>query len=41
MNKKPIIVSENMLAAEALSIMNNRKITALCVYKKIKKKLLA
>ena len=39
MNKKPIIVSENMLAAEALSIMNNRKITALCVYKKNKKKI--
>ena len=37
MNKNPIVVNENMLAAEALSIMNNKKITALCVYKKNKK----
>ena len=34
MNKNPIVVNENMLAAEALSIMNNKKITALCVFKK-------
>ncbi len=39
MKKNPIIVNENMLAAEALSIMNNKKITALCVYKKNKKKI--
>ena len=38
MNKNPIIVNEDMLAAEALSIMNSRKITALCVFKKNKKK---
>ena len=37
MNKNPIVVNENMLAAEALSIMNNKKITALCVFKKNKK----
>ena len=38
MNKNPILVNENMLAAEALSIMNNKKITALCVFKRNKKK---
>ncbi len=38
MKKKPIVVNENMLAAEALSIMNQKKITALCVIKKNKKK---
>ena len=38
MKKNPIIVKEDMLAAEALSIMNNKKITALCVFKKNKKK---
>ncbi len=38
MKKNPILVSENMLAAEALSIMNNKKITALCVFKRNKKK---
>ena len=37
--KSPIIVNENILAAEALSIMNNKKITALCVFKKNRKKL--
>ena len=37
MKKNPIFVNENMLAVEALSIMNN-KITALCVYKKNKRK---
>ena len=39
MKKNPIIVNENMLAAEALSLMNSKKITALCVYKKNKKKI--
>ncbi len=39
MKKSPIIVNENMLAAEALSLMNSKKITALCVYKKNKKKI--
>tara|TARA_Y100000590_G_scaffold195545_1_gene221998 strand:- start:10852 stop:11823 length:972 start_codon:yes stop_codon:yes gene_type:complete len=38
MKKNPIIVNENMLAAEALSIMNNKKITALCVFNKKKTK---
>ena len=38
MKRGPIMVNENMLAVEALSIMNNKKITALCVYKKNKKK---
>ncbi len=40
MKKNPIIVNENMLAAEALSLMNSKKITALCVYKKNKKKII-
>ena len=31
------MVNENMLAAEALAIMNNKKITALCVFKNNKK----
>ena len=38
MKKNPIIVNENMLAAEALSVMNNKKITVLCVFKKNKRK---
>ncbi|MDA9717647.1 KpsF/GutQ family sugar-phosphate isomerase [Candidatus Pelagibacter sp.] len=38
MKKNPIIVNENMLAVEALSIMNTKKITALCVSKKKKNK---
>ncbi len=38
MKRNPIVVNENMLAAEALSIMNNKKITALCVSKNNKKK---
>ena len=38
MKKNPIIVNENMLAAEALSVMNNKKITALCVFKKNKRR---
>ncbi len=39
MKKNPIVVHENMLAAEALSIMNGKKITVLCVFKKNKKKI--
>ena len=36
MNKNPIIVNEDMLAAEvALSIMNSRKNNSVCVFKKI------
>jgi len=38
MKKNPIMVNENILAVEALSIMNIKKITALCVYKKNKRK---
>ena len=39
MKKNPIMVNEEILAAEALSIMNSRKITALCVFKKNKRKI--
>ena len=38
MKKNPVVVNENMLAAEALSIMNDKKITSLCVFKKNKRK---
>tara|TARA_B100000029_G_scaffold501578_1_gene575286 strand:+ start:2640 stop:3611 length:972 start_codon:yes stop_codon:yes gene_type:complete len=38
MKKNPKVVNEEMLAVEALSIMNSKKITALCVYKKNKRK---
>ena len=38
MKKKPIAVNENILAAEALSIMNSKKITSLCVFNKNRKK---
>jgi len=33
MKKNPISVDKNMLAAQALSIMNTKKITSLCVHK--------
>ena len=33
MKKKPISVETDLLAAEALSIMNSKKITSLCVHK--------
>tara|TARA_B100000674_G_scaffold174387_1_gene140945 strand:- start:397 stop:1368 length:972 start_codon:yes stop_codon:yes gene_type:complete len=39
MKKNPIVINESMLAVEALSIMNSKKITALCVYKKNKNKI--
>jgi len=32
MTKNPISVDKSMLAAKALSLMNNKKITSLCVY---------
>jgi arabinose-5-phosphate isomerase len=32
MTKKPISIDKNALAAKALAIMNNKKITSLCVY---------
>ena len=38
MKKNPIVVNLNTLAVEALTIMNNKKITALCVFGKNKKK---
>ncbi len=34
MKKNPLSVDENMLAASALSLMNSKKITSLCVHKK-------
>ena len=34
MTKDPISVEKNILAAKALSIMNNKKITSLCVHEK-------
>ena len=34
MKKNPITVEKNMIAAEALSIMNSKKITCLCVHSK-------
>ena len=39
MKKNPVSIEENTLAASALSIMNTKKITSLCVHKdkKIKK----
>ncbi|WP_440931066.1 KpsF/GutQ family sugar-phosphate isomerase [Candidatus Pelagibacter sp.] len=38
MSKNPISVEKDTLAVKALSIMNERKITSLCVYKKPNKK---
>ena len=32
MTKNPISINKDILAAKALSIMNNKKITSLCVY---------
>ena len=37
MKKRPISVDKNMLAAQALSIMNTKKITSLCVHQNNKK----
>ncbi len=37
MKKNPISVDKNMLAAKALSIMNNKKITSLCVHQNNKR----
>ena len=37
MKKNPISVDKNMLAAKALSIMNAKKITSLCVHKNNKR----
>ena len=38
MTKKPHIVEENTLASEILTLMNKKKITNVCVYKKNNKK---
>ena len=38
MKKNPISVEKDTLAATALSIMNSKKITSLCVHKKKNKK---
>ena len=38
MKKNPITIDKNMLAVKALSIMNGRKITSLCVHSKKQKK---
>ena len=38
MTKRPFMVDENILAAEALSLMNRKKITNACVYKKENKR---
>jgi arabinose-5-phosphate isomerase len=37
MTKNPISIDKNALAAKALSLMNNKKITSLCVYDDKKK----
>ena len=37
MTKNPIKIEKNTLATKALSIMNEKKITSLCVYNKNKK----
>ena len=34
MTKNPIGIDKNELAAKALSLMNNKKITSLCVHNK-------
>ena len=34
MTKNPVGVDKDMLAAKALSLMNSKKITSLCVYSK-------
>ena len=38
MTRKPISVDKDILAAKAIAIMNEKKITSLCVHKKINKK---
>ena len=37
MTKNPIKIDKNILATKALAIMNEKKITSLCVYEKKKK----
>ena len=38
MTKKPIMIDKNELAVKALSVMNSKKITSLCVFDKKNKK---
>ena len=38
MTKKPISVDKDILAVKAIGIMNEKKITSLCVHKKINKR---
>ena len=38
MTKNPISIDKNMLAAQALSLMNAKKITSLCVHNNQAKK---
>ena len=38
MTKNPISVDKNILAVKAISIMNQKKITSLCIHSKINKK---
>ena len=38
MTRKPVSVDKDILAAKAIAIMNEKKITSLCVHKKINKK---
>ena len=38
MSKNPISIDKNMLAAKAIAIMNEKKITSLCVHNKLNKK---
>ena len=38
MKKNPVSIEENTLAVKALSIMNSKKITSLCIHKKANKK---
>ena len=38
MKKNPVSIEKDKLAANALSIMNSKKITSLCVHKKNNKK---
>ena len=34
MTKNPIAIDKNSLAAKAISLMNNKKITSLCIFNK-------
>ena len=34
MTKNPISIDKNSLAVKAISLMNNKKITSLCIYNK-------